>query len=128
MNLFGVIRVTKAFLPLIRKNQGRIVNVSSILGRAPDMFMGAYCISKCGLEAFSDILRLEMKAFKVKVSIVEPGNFLSATNVLAGNDGLIAMARQKWELLDDHVKKDYGLESLETHIRLGEILMNLSVG
>ena len=127
VNLFGAIRVTKAFLPLIRKNHGRIVNVSSILGRVADPFMGAYCITKYGLEAFSDALRLEMKKFNVKVSLIEPGNFLSATNVIAGKDGLIAMAHRTWEQLDESIKKDYGKESLERQIRMGEILMNLSV-
>ena len=119
--------MTKAFLPLIRKNHGRIVNVSSILGRVADPFMGAYCITKYGLEAFSDALRLEMKKFNVKVSLIEPGNFLSATNVIAGKDGLIAMAHRTWEQLDESIKKDYGKESLERQIRMGEILMNLSV-
>lgn len=89
--------------------------------------MGAYCITKYGLEAFSDALRLEMKKFNVKVSLIEPGNFLSATNVIAGKDGLIAMAHRTWEQLDESIKKDYGKESLERQIRMGEILMNLSV-
>lgn len=119
--------MTKAFLPLIRKSHGRIVNVSSILGRVADPFIGAYCITKYGLEAFSDALRLEMKEFNVKVSLIEPGNFLSATNVVAGKDGLIAMARRTWEQLDESIKKDYGKENLERQIRMGEILMNLSV-
>ena len=127
VNLYGAIRVTKAFLPLIRKSQGRIVNVSSILGRVADPFMGAYCITKFGLEAFTDVLRLEMKAFNVKVSLIEPGNFLAATNVTSGKDGLIVMARQKWEQLDVNIQKDYGKEILDRYIRLGEIMMNLSV-
>lgn len=119
--------MTKAFLPLIRKSQGRIVNVSSILGRVADPFIGAYAITKYGLEAFSDVLRLELKPFNVRVSIVEPGNFLTATNVIAGKDGLLAMARKSWEQLDKSVQNDYGKESLEKQIRVGEILMNMSV-
>lgn len=42
VNLFGAIRVTKAFAPLIRQSQGRIVNVSSTLGRAVTPFLAAY--------------------------------------------------------------------------------------
>ncbi|KAI4546362.1 hypothetical protein MG293_002917 [Ovis ammon polii] len=56
VNLIGVIEVTLSMLPLVRRAQGRIVNVSSILGRIA--FFGAvYCCSKYGVEAFSDILR-----------------------------------------------------------------------
>ncbi|KAI4586615.1 hypothetical protein MJG53_004402 [Ovis ammon polii x Ovis aries] len=55
VNLIGVIEVTLSMLPLVRRAQGRIVNVSSILGRIA--FFGAvYCCSKYGVEAFSDIL------------------------------------------------------------------------
>ena len=127
MNLFGAIRVTKAFLPLIRKSKGRIVNVSSILGRVAEPFIGAYCISKYGLEAFSDVLRLEMKHFGVKVSLIEPGNFLAATGVISGKDGLIAMARRVWDQLDESTKKEYGKDNLDRQIRMGEILRNISV-
>lgn len=56
VNLIGLIEVTLSMLPLVRRAQGRIVNVSSILGRIA--FFGAvYCCSKYGVEAFSDILR-----------------------------------------------------------------------
>lgn len=127
VNLFGAIRVTKAFLPLIRKSHGRIVNVSSILGRVPDPFLGAYSITKFALEAYSDILRFEMIPFNVKVSMIEPGNFLTATNVLSGKEGLIAMANEKWNQLDDSIKKDYGKESFDRQLRIVEILMKFSV-
>ena len=56
VNLIGLIEVTLSMLPLVRRAQGRIVNVSSILGRIA-FFGGVYCCSKYGVEAFSDILR-----------------------------------------------------------------------
>ncbi|XP_023369420.1 retinol dehydrogenase 16-like [Otolemur garnettii] len=56
VNLLGVIEVTLGLLPLVRKARGRVVNVSSILGRV-SLFGGGYCISKYGIEAFSDSLR-----------------------------------------------------------------------
>lgn len=127
MNLFGAIRVTKAFLPLIRKSKGRVVNVSSVLGRVADPFLGAYSITKFALEAFSDILRFEMMPFNVKVCMIEPGNFLAATNVLSGNEGLNAMANQTWDRLDESIQKDYGKEKFDRQIRISEILMKFSV-
>jgi NAD(P)-dependent dehydrogenase (short-subunit alcohol dehydrogenase family) len=57
INLMGVIYVTKAFLPLVRQEKGRVVNVASILGRIASMSTGPYCVSKYGVEAFSDSLR-----------------------------------------------------------------------
>ncbi|XP_032796638.2 D-beta-hydroxybutyrate dehydrogenase, mitochondrial [Daphnia magna] len=126
VNLFGAIRVTKEFLPLIRKSHGRVVNVSSILGRIPDPFLGAYSITKFALEAYSDILRFEMIPFNVKVSMIEPGNFLAATNVLSGKEGLIAMANKTWHKLDESIQKDYGKETFDRQLRIVEILMKLS--
>ncbi len=120
-------RVTKAFLPLICRSRGRIVNVSSILGRVADPFLGAYCISKFAMKAFSDILRLEINPLKVKVSLIEPGNFMSAVNIVAGKDGSNARTRQMWNQLPDSVKQDYGEESLLRQTRLWESFLNLAV-
>ncbi|OBS73274.1 hypothetical protein A6R68_12149, partial [Neotoma lepida] len=55
VNLLGMIEVTLNMLPLVRKARGRVVNVSSIMGRVSP-FGGGYCISKYGVEAFSDSL------------------------------------------------------------------------
>ena len=52
VNLFGTIRMTKAMLPLIRKSQGRIVNVSSTLGRQSGPFMSAYRSASKSNETF----------------------------------------------------------------------------
>jgi NAD(P)-dependent dehydrogenase (short-subunit alcohol dehydrogenase family) len=57
VNLLGTIRVTKTFLPLIKRTRGRIVNMTSIAGRIAAARMGPYCASKFALEAFSDSLR-----------------------------------------------------------------------
>jgi len=56
-NLFGAIDVTMTFLPLVKKARGRVVNVSSSLGRFAMPLVEPYCVSKYGLEAFSDGLR-----------------------------------------------------------------------
>jgi NAD(P)-dependent dehydrogenase (short-subunit alcohol dehydrogenase family) len=74
VNLFGSLAVTRAFLPPMRERRsGRIVNVSSILGRFALPGSGVYAASKFALEAASDALRLELAPFGVRVVLVEPG-------------------------------------------------------
>ena len=73
INVFGVIAVTQAFLPLLRKARGRVVNMSSIVGRAAIPYMGPYAASKHALEALSDALRIELQHTGVRVSVIEPG-------------------------------------------------------
>jgi NAD(P)-dependent dehydrogenase (short-subunit alcohol dehydrogenase family) len=60
VNLFGTIDVTMTFLPLIRKSQGRVVNTASVSGRLSMSITGPYCVSKFGVEAFTDSLRSAM--------------------------------------------------------------------
>jgi len=73
VNVFGLVRVTQAFLPYIRKTRGRIINISSISGLATSPYLGPYSASKFAVEAISDALRRELKQFGVKVIAVEPG-------------------------------------------------------
>ena len=74
INLIGQVAVTQAFLPLLREGKGRVVFVSSVAGRFSQPFMSPYCASKAGLESVADALRLELKPWKIDVSIVEPGS------------------------------------------------------
>lgn len=74
VNVIGQVAVTQAFLPLIRKGSGRIVNIGSIGGRMATPFQGAYNASKFAMEAVTDSLRMELKPWGIHVSIVEPGN------------------------------------------------------
>jgi len=72
-NVVGPSMVTKAFLPLVRRGPGRIVNVSSGAGRIAPPLAGAYAASKFALEAMSDALRLELRRWGIHVSVIEPG-------------------------------------------------------
>src|SRR3954469_10048789 len=63
VNTTGQLAVTKAFLPLLRKSKGRIVNMSSIGGRVAQPFAGPYIVSKFALEAVTDVLRIELLGF-----------------------------------------------------------------
>jgi NAD(P)-dependent dehydrogenase (short-subunit alcohol dehydrogenase family) len=73
VNVVGQIAVTQAFLPLLRKARGRIVNMSSLNGRIAPPYMAPYAASKHALEALNDALRLELRAWGIAVSVIEPG-------------------------------------------------------
>jgi NAD(P)-dependent dehydrogenase (short-subunit alcohol dehydrogenase family) len=73
VNLVGQIAVTQAFLPLVRKARGRIVNIGSIGGRVALPMMGPYAASKHAMEGFTDSLRRELRPFGIEVCIVRPG-------------------------------------------------------
>jgi NAD(P)-dependent dehydrogenase (short-subunit alcohol dehydrogenase family) len=73
VNVIGAMAVTKAFLPLIRQGNGRIVNMSSISGRVALPFMGQYAASKFALRALSESLRGELKPWGIEVVMIEPG-------------------------------------------------------
>lgn len=77
VNVFGVHRVTEAMLPFLIKSKGRIVNITSIGGLATSKYLGAYCMTKHALEAYSETLSRWLKKYNVKVSVVEPGTYRS---------------------------------------------------
>ncbi|CAH2224403.1 retinol dehydrogenase 3-like [Pelobates cultripes] len=104
INLLGMVDVTLNLLRLIRNAQGRIVNVSSAAGRI-SMFGGGYCISKYGVQAFSDSLRREMRAFGVKVSIIEPGSFRTSVCMF---DPMMKSLKSYWEKVPAEIKESYG--------------------
>lgn len=73
VNVFGLVRVTQVFLPLIRAARGRIVNLSSVSGIVASPFFGPYSASKFAVEAISDALRRELDGSGVDVIVLEPG-------------------------------------------------------
>ena len=75
VNLKGPYRITKAFAPLLIASKGRVVNISSLNGIVASPMIGAYSMSKHGIEAFSDALAAELSPFGVRVSLIEPGNY-----------------------------------------------------
>ncbi len=73
VNLLGTIDVTSTFLPLVKKEKGRIVNTTSVAGWFATPYSCAYNVSKFGIEAYSDTIRRELNVFGVSVHILEPG-------------------------------------------------------
>jgi NAD(P)-dependent dehydrogenase (short-subunit alcohol dehydrogenase family) len=72
VNVVGQIAVTQAVLPRLRDSRGRIVFISSVNGRIATPVIGAYCASKFALEAAADALRMELRPWGIRVSVVEP--------------------------------------------------------
>ena len=74
INFFGALRCIKAVIPGMRERRhGCIINVTSVAGRAALAPQAAYAASKWAFEALSECLAQEMKAFNVRVAIIEPG-------------------------------------------------------
>jgi NAD(P)-dependent dehydrogenase (short-subunit alcohol dehydrogenase family) len=72
VNVLGTHAVTQALLPSVRRASGRIVLIGSISGRVAPPYFGAYAASKHALEAMADTLRMELKPWRISVSLVQP--------------------------------------------------------
>lgn len=110
VNLFGLIAMTKAYLPLVRETRGRVVNVSSVSGCMGVRICSPYISSKYAVEGFSDCLRLEMKQFGVNVCVVEPGSHVAATQILT-KEMLDRQADEIWKGMDEETRSAYGEEA-----------------
>jgi NAD(P)-dependent dehydrogenase (short-subunit alcohol dehydrogenase family) len=73
-NVFGLMNVTRAFLPkMMERRAGRIINVSSVGGRITLPYFGVYNSTKYAVESLSDAMRYELRPFGIDVSMIEPG-------------------------------------------------------
>ena len=76
VNVFGIHRLTRAFLPMMRRQgNGLIINISSLMGRVVIPFSALYTASKYAVEGYSESLRYELKPMGIDVAIIEPGGF-----------------------------------------------------
>ncbi len=77
-NLLGPASLTQLVIPsMIQNKSGMVVNISSISGVMASAFAGVYCASKAAMNSWSDVLRIELKPFRIKVITVQPGAILS---------------------------------------------------
>lgn len=88
VNVFAVIEMTRACLPLLLQSKGLVVNIGSVSGILTTPFAGVYCASKAALHSLSDALRMELAPFGVRVLTVQPG---------AINTAFASRARQEAE-------------------------------
>ncbi|CEF62393.1 Short-chain dehydrogenase/reductase SDR family and Glucose/ribitol dehydrogenase family and NAD(P)-binding domain-containing protein [Strongyloides ratti] len=105
VNTFGGIRTVEHFKELIKKSNGRIIITTSVCGRVAIPNIGPYSCSKYAMEAFCDILRLEMKPFNVKVICIEPGFFKTP---LTKTDNITKMLERVYNNCSDNIKQQYG--------------------
>ena len=95
-NFFGVARMVKTVLPIMRQQRrGQIINISSTAGLDPHPFGGFYSASKFALKGYTEALRHEVKRFNITVSIIELGFF--KTNISN-------VARLSAETIDDYTE------------------------
>ncbi len=92
VNVFGQIAMTQAFLPLLRRAGGRIVNIGSVGGHITLPFGGALCASKHAFRSLDDALRLELHPFGIDVVMIEPGGIRTPAvdKTLGDVDGMLA--------------------------------------
>ena len=99
VNLFGVMRTTKAVLPAMRRQRvGRIVNLSSVQGLIPAPYMALYASSKHALEGYSESLDHELRNAGVRVVLVEPAytRTLFESNLLQADQPLVEYQSARW--------------------------------
>jgi len=94
VNVLGVLATTKAFLPMLRAQKGRIINISSGHGLLAIPDKSVYAASKFALQAISDSLRVELKPFGISVSSVVVGKVETAVlgKIVADREEMIAAA------------------------------------
>jgi NAD(P)-dependent dehydrogenase (short-subunit alcohol dehydrogenase family) len=104
VNLFGVVALTKAAMPLLRAGTGRIVHVGSIGGRISSAGLGPYSASKHAIEALAESQRHELGRLDppIRVSLIEPGEVKTAIW-----DKADTSANDNDRLLDDAGRRDY---------------------
>src|SRR5215216_2844490 len=111
-NVFGLMNVTRAFLPkMIERRAGRLINVSSIGGRMTLPYFGVYNSTKYAIESLSDALRYELRPFGIDVSLIEPGiirtNFeaTAVSGLKTFEQGAYAQALAKYETMSKKADK-----------------------
>jgi len=123
VNLTGLLMVTKTFLPLIRKNSGRIINISSGHGLLAIPDKTVYAASKFGVQAISDSLRVELKPFGVNVASIIVGKVNTSVlgKILDDREKMISKAdpevykhyKTLVEYFDNEVKDIPGIEAIK---------------
>ena len=79
-NYLGTVRAVKEAIPALHRNNGRVINISSVAGLTGAPFLSAYSASKHAVEGFSDSLRMELDDSEVNVVLIEPGPIQTGFN------------------------------------------------
>ena len=140
VNVLGVARVARAFLPGLRARRGTIVQISSVAGRYVFPESGFYAATKHAVEAMSEALALEAGPFGVRVRVIEPGRFAtrfgeraSAASAAPPADSAYAAARATWGALREAVLEPpqpatLVAEAIVNSLRSPALLLRVPVG
>jgi len=119
VNVIGLLAVTKAFIPLLRKGKGRLINISSGHGLLAIPDKSVYAASKFAVQAISDSLRVELRPFDVSVSNLVVGKVDTAVlgkilaereaMVKASDPDIVELYRPLFEFFDGEVKNLPGI-------------------
>ncbi|GBO01193.1 11-cis retinol dehydrogenase [Araneus ventricosus] len=115
VNAHGHVRITKAFLNLLKTSKGRIINVNSIFSRIPIAGIIPYCMSKFTAVGFNDCLRAELASTGIKVISVESTAFLSPMTEM---DVIKKSLEEKIAENEDEIMKYYGKSYIENYRKL----------
>ena len=115
VNVMGPYRITKAFLPLLLESKGRVINVSSVSGVQANMMFGTYSMSKHALEAYTDVLAIELQPFGVRVIAVMPGAFKSNMS----KNGIVAM-QARGLTIENSIYKNIPWDRIEEGMRTSQ--------
>ncbi|XP_071612735.1 17-beta-hydroxysteroid dehydrogenase type 2 isoform X1 [Heliangelus exortis] len=110
VNFFGAVEVSKTFLPLLRKSQGRLVNMSSMAGGIPLPRYAAYGASKAALSMFSGVMRQELSKWGIKVAAIHPSGF--RTGIQGTSDLWDKQEKELMENLPADTRQEYGEDYL----------------
>lgn len=123
VNCFGVIRVTKAFLPLLKKSKGRIVIVSSLVGRLPFPMFAGYCTSKFATTGYAECLRKDLMRYPVTVHLVEPWHYrTNFTNL----DMVRANTMNELERTSETLREEYDEEYVAKFMKYSRMFVALA--
>ncbi|XP_067940059.1 retinol dehydrogenase 7-like [Watersipora subatra] len=113
VNLLGPINVIKKFLPLIRRSEGRIINIGSLNGDVPMPYFSVYNSTKAGLKVFTESLSLELKDWGVKMSLIAPSAF--KTDIIQYDK--TACSNKWWAEASVETKRDHGKDFFSMPMR-----------
>jgi len=101
-NYFGVLRVCQEVLPIMRKQQyGYIINIGSIAGLIGTPFQGAYSASKSAVQSLTEVLRMEVMPYGIRIVLIEPGDFKTGFT----NNRVYTTNSQKNTIYTERLKK-----------------------
>lgn len=104
-NLYGLIDLTATLLPLVKRERGRVVNISSLAGRMVLPFAVPYCVSKFAVECLTDAWRISLKQYGVGVSVIEPAGYATAINSTQATQESLD---KTWDSVPVEIKREFG--------------------